>query len=61
MISRNAMLPLEDINQLEQELELMRIRLGGTHDLDRLVELQQDIETLKRKIRAAKEKQLQPV
>lgn len=51
---------LEDINHLEQELESMRIRLSGTHDTDRLVELQQSIEALKRKIQAIKDKQLQP-
>jgi hypothetical protein len=46
---------------MEQELEWLRIRLSGTHDPDRLVELQQDIGALKRKIQITKDKQLQPI
>lgn len=52
---------MENINQLERELESMRIELGSTQDSDRMVELQQGIEALKLKIQAIKDKQLQPI
>jgi hypothetical protein len=54
-------LPLEGIDQLERELEWTRIRLAARYEVERLVELQQDIETLKRKIRVLKDKQLKPL
>ncbi|MEW6603564.1 MAG: hypothetical protein AB1351_02610 [Thermoproteota archaeon] len=52
---------MENIDQLEQELESMRVELSSTQDLDRLVELQQGIEALRQKIQVIKDKQLQPI
>jgi hypothetical protein len=53
--------PLQDLNQLQQDLEWLRFQLGNTADPDAMIELQQNIKDLKRKIQIMKDKQLQPL
>jgi hypothetical protein len=53
--------PLQDLNQMQHDLEWMRFQLGNTADPEAMIELQQSIKDLKRKIQMVKDKQLQPL
>ena len=46
---------------MQQDLEWLRFQLGNTADPDAMIELQQNIKDLKRKIQVMKDKQLQPL